>query len=126
MIREAQIAAIEAMIAVYFDGIYHSDVTCLTQVFHPKAHYVCATETPLIHKTMEEYFAIVANREAPATRNETRRDQIVSIDLAGNNTAFTKVHCSIGPKYFTDYLTLIRTEAGWQIISKVFHYDVMG
>lgn len=73
---------------------------------------------------MPEYFDIVAAREAPATRGEERRDAIVSIDGAGQNTAFIKAHCAIGPKYFTDYLTFIRTDGHWQIISKVFHYDM--
>lgn len=119
-----EIRAIQAAMAVYFDGIYHSDVARLSRVFHPRAHYVCATQTPLVHKSMEEYFTLVANREAPGSRGEVRRDEIVSIDLAGDNTAFVKAHCAIGPKYFTDYLTFIHTEAGWQIISKVFHFEL--
>ncbi len=110
------------VMTTYFDGIYHSDVTRLAQVFHPLAVYVCATDVPLVHKNMEEYFAIVANREAPASRGEKRVDEIVSIDLAGENTAFVKAHCAIGPKYFTDFLTFIRVDGHWQIISKVFHY----
>ena len=31
---------------------------------------------------------------------------------------------SIGPKTFTDLLTLIFTRGQWWIISKVFHYDL--
>jgi Putative lumazine-binding len=115
---------IRAAMTLYFDGIYHSDVALLAQVFHPDAIYVCATKSPLVYKTMEEYFAIVANREAPASRGEARVDEIVSIDLAGENTAFVKAHCAIGSKYFTDFLTFIRVDGRWQIISKVFHYEV--
>lgn len=111
-------------LSVYFDGIYHSDVARLAQVFHSRAVYVCATDVPLVHKTMEEYFAIVANREAPASRGEKRVDEIVSIELAGENTAFVKAHCAIGPKYFTDFLMFIRVDGRWQIISKVFHYEM--
>ena len=110
--------------ALYFDGLYHSDVVRLSHVFHSRAIYVCATESPLTHKTMAEYFEIVAAREAPASRGEARRDEIVGIDIAGENTAFVKAHCAIGPKYFTDYLTFIRDEGRWQIISKVFHYEL--
>lgn len=117
-------AEIGEVMAVYFDGIYHSDVVRLSRVFHPRAVYVCATESPLIHKTMAKYFEIVAKREAPSSRGEARCDEIVSIDIAGENTAFVKAHCAIGPKYFTDYLTLIRDDGRWQIISKVFHYDL--
>ena len=115
---------IHIAIATYFDGIYHSDVVRLSQVFHPRAIYVCATEAPLVYKTMEEYFVIVANREAPASRGEQRVDEIVSIELAGENTAFVKAHCAIGLKYFTDFLTFIRADGRWQIISKVFHFEL--
>ena len=111
-----------AAMNLYFDGIYYSDVARLAQVFHPHAIYVCATDMPLVYKNMEEYFAIVAAREAPASRGEARVDEVVSIDMAGENTAFVKAHCAIGPKYFTDFLTFIRVDGRWQIISKVFHF----
>jgi hypothetical protein len=109
---------------LYFDGLYHSDVARLAQVFHPKAIYVCATDAPLVYKTMEEYFPVVAAREAPASRGDRRADEIVSIDMAGEHTAFVKAHCAIGPKYFTDFLTFINVDGRWQIISKVFHYEL--
>jgi len=115
---------IHAAMNFYFHGLYHSDVAQLKRVFHPDAIYVCATDAPLIYKTMEEYFAVVAVREAPASRAEIRADEIASIDMAGVNTAFVKAHCAIGPKYFTDFLTLIRVDGRWQIISKVFHYEL--
>ena len=111
-------------VALYFDGLYHSDVARLAEVFHPKAIYVCATQTPLVYKTMEEYFPIVAAREAPASRNEPRADELVSIEFAGPHTAFVKAYCRIGPKYFTDFLTLIHVDGSWKIISKVFHYEL--
>jgi len=30
----------------------------------------------------------------------------------------------VPPRYFTDYLTFVRTSEGWRIISKTFHADV--
>jgi hypothetical protein len=56
-------------------------------------------------------------------RSETRRDAIVSIEFAGPVTAFVHAKCAIGPRYFSDFLTLIRVDGRWQIISKVFHYE---
>jgi Putative lumazine-binding len=32
------------------------------------------------------------------------------------------LRCAIGPRLFTDFLTLIRLDGRWQVISKVFHY----
>jgi hypothetical protein len=112
------------VLSMYFDGLYHSDTKRLRSVFHPRAQYVCATGGTLTYRTMEEYFPIVDQRPSPASRREPRVDSIVSIEFAGPVTAFARVHCAIGPKYFTDLLTLVRVDGRWQIISKVFHFDI--
>lgn len=118
-------SGIEAQMALYFDGLYHGDVARLRQVFHPLARYVCATDPEgLVHLDMPGYFALVAAREAPATRAELRRDEIVSITFAGSRTALVQARCAIGPRYFTDFLSFIATADGWRIIAKVFHYDL--
>ena len=112
------------VLSTYFDGLYHSDTSRLRRVFHPRAQYVCATEGELLYRTMEEYFPVVDQRPSPASRGEARADNIVSIEFAGPVTAFARVNCAIGPKFFTDLLTLIRIDGRWQIISKVFHFDL--
>ena len=122
---EQQFQDVTDMLSLYFDGLYHSDTDRLRQVFHPQSSYICATDEPMVHLTMDDYFPIVDQREAPADRNEERRDRIVSIQFAGPSTAFAVVNCAIGPKYFTDFLTLVLTGGRWQIISKVFHYDII-
>jgi Putative lumazine-binding len=112
------------VLSTYFDGLYHSDTQRLRRVFHPRAHYVCATEGTLTYRTMDEYFPIVDRRPSPESGGEARADRIVSIEFAGPVTAFARVNCAIGPKDFTDLLTLVRLDGRWQIISKVFHFDV--
>ena len=118
------LAAISQLLSLYFDGLHFSDTARLRQVFHPRAHYVCATEGALTYRTMEEYFPIVDARPSPASRGETRRDRIVSVAFAGPVTAVARVECAIGAKRFTDILSLIRLDGRWQIISKVFHFEL--
>jgi len=116
-------------LAVYFDGLHHSDTDRLARVFHPRASYVTATEAeangeePLL-LTMGEYFPIVERRPSPASRGEARRDRVISVEFAGPVTAFARVECAIAPKRFTDFLTLIKVGGRWQIIAKVFHFDI--
>lgn len=105
---------------VYFDALYHCDKKKLAVVFHPKAIYATADETPLLFRTMEEYFPIVSARESGASRCEVRRDNIDGIEFAGDNTAFARVRCSIGQRDFVDFLTFVREENRWQIMAKVF------
>ena len=117
-------AAISAVLQDYFDGLYDSDTGRLRRVFHPLAHYTCATDKPMLHMGMTEYFALVDKRPSPASRGEKRRDRIVSIEIAGPDAAFARVECSIGPKFCTDLLTFVRVDGRWQIMAKVFHYDL--
>jgi hypothetical protein len=111
------------LLQTYFDGLYFSDTSRLAGVFHPKARYVTATEDQLVDLGIGEYLSLVAARTPPASREEQRRDGIVAIEFAGSRTAFARVNCAIGPKYFTDFLTLIRSDGQWRIIAKVFHHE---
>lgn len=114
-----------AALQTYFDGLYHSDTKRLSQVFHPQAIYACATDGTLNYQTMATYFPIVDARPAPASRNEARKDRILSIEFAGPVTAIAKVNCAIGPKAFTDLLTFVKLDGRWQIMAKVFHFDLV-
>ena len=117
------LVAIHSVLQLYFDGLYHSDTQRLARVFHPQALYATAVgDTPIFWR-MDEYFAVVNARPAPAASGQARTDRVLSIELVGPVTALAKLQCSIGPKHFTDLLTRIHVEGRWQIISKVFHYD---
>ena len=118
--------AVMPVLQTYFDGLYHSDTERLRHVFHPKAQYVSVTEGTLLYRDMTDYFAVVDARPSPASRGEKRRDEIVSIEFAGPVTARAVLRCAIGVKFFTDFLTLIKLDGHWQIISKVFHFEKEG
>lgn len=115
--------ALERQLQLYFDGLYLGDVRLVERVFHIDARYVCATGGTLVNIGMNEYLPMVAARPAPAQHGQLRCDRIVSMEFAGPNTAFARVNCAIGDRYFTDLLTFIRTNEGWQIIAKVFHFE---
>ena len=120
-----QFSEIAVVLSEYFDGLYFSDTKHLARVFHPQAQYVCVSDGTLLYRTMGEYFPIVDARPSPASKNELRRDEIVSISMAGPLTATARLHCVIGEKFFIDCLTLIFLDGRWQIISKVFHFELI-
>ena len=109
------LAALEKVISDYFDALYHCDTDLLQQVFHEKAIYATADETP-----STALAASTNARQSPASRGEERRDVIDEIQFAGENTAFARVRCSIGTNDFTDFLTFVRDEGRWQIMAKIF------
>ncbi len=114
---------IQQVIATYFDGLFKADAILLRQVFHPKAIYACASDRDFLFRHMDEYFAAVEKRVSPESRSEARTDAIRSIELAGPVTARATVHCSIGDRYFTDFLTFVHSDGRWQIMAKVFHSE---
>ena len=71
-----------------------------------------------------KWFDMVAGRASAKSKGLARRDRIVSIDMSGPETAFVKVECQIPPRYFTDYLLLLKGTDGWKIVSKSFRADV--
>ena len=121
---DSRYGEVTGVLADLFDGLYNSDTSKLSKVFHPMAHYACVTDGTFLRLTMDQYFPIVDQRPSPASRNERRHDRIISIEFAGPVTALARVECSIGPKFFTDFLTFVFINGRWQIISKVFHYDL--
>lgn len=115
--------AVSAVIGDYLDGLYQCDTDLLARVFHPQAIYATADEEPLLFRTMDEYFPVVAARTSPASRNEPKISAVESIDFAGENTAFARVCCTFVAKDFVDFLTFVRVDGDWRIISKVFQMN---
>jgi hypothetical protein len=120
----AALTEVHGVLGRYFDALHHSDTTALMTIFHPGAVYATATEGTLVRLSMDEYREVVAARESPASRSEGRTDAIESVEFAGPVTALARVQCSIGPRRFTDLLTFVRVDGRWQIIAKVFHYEL--
>lgn len=113
--------AVRAVLSDYFDALHTCDLALFDKVFHPRALYATADEDPPLFRDMGEYFAVIARRESPQSRGEARRDVIDSIAFAGENTALAQVRCSIGPRDFVDFLTLMRIDGRWLIAAKIFH-----
>lgn len=115
--------AIDKLLQRYFDALHHSDANVMDTVLHPSAVYATADEMPPLIRSKSQYLPVLAARPSPASRGVMRDDHVDHVELAGQNTAFAKVRCTIGERDFVDYLTLIRVEGEWQIISKIFHFQ---
>ena len=112
------VTALEA----YFDGFYEADIDTLKQIFHPACHLYSATDGPLRDDAMEAVYVRVAGRTPPAESRQKRHDKILSIDKSGPESALVKLQIAIGAKLFTDYLSLLRIDGAWRIISKTYTY----
>jgi hypothetical protein len=118
-----EMAAVYKVAQVYFDALYYADAARMADVMLPAAVYATTAEGDLLHRTQPEYLAVLAKREPPADRQETRRDKVVSVQFAGRSTALVVANCAIGDRYFTDLLTLVQLRGRWWIIAKVFDFE---
>ena len=118
----SDVAEIEKVLQVYFDGLYEGDTKKLGAAFHPASHlYSAAPDGKAADMPRADWFKMVEGRPSAKSKGSERRDRIVSIDFSGPQTAFANVECQIPPRYFTDYLTLLKADGRWQVISKSFH-----
>ena len=120
------IQSIETAIQTYFDGLYEGDVAKLGSVFHDVSHlYSLGPDGAVQDLPRTQWLDAVKTRPSSKSKNLARADRIVSIDMSGPETAFVKVDCQIPPRYFTDYLTLLKLKDGnWRIVSKTFRATV--
>lgn len=105
---------------LYFDGFHDGDVETLKRVFHPGCHLISGTGGSLADDPMDAVYARVRGRTSPAANGQARYDRILSIDLAGPETALVTCRIAIAPKLFTDYLNFVKLDDQWRIVSKVY------
>lgn len=119
-----ELASVEKVVWTYLDGLYEGDTGKLAQAFHDGSHLYSMHEGGVADLPRDKWLEMVKSRPSAKSKGLTRTDRIVSIDFSGPETAFVKLECSIHPRYFTDYLTLLKLNDGWKVVSKTFRTDV--
>lgn len=120
----SDIAAIEAVLQTYFDGLYEGNTDKLASAFHPCAHLYWDKDGAVQDLPREQWFEMVKSRGSAKSKGLARADRILMLDQSGPETALAKVACQLPPRYFTDYLVFLKTTEGWKIVSKVYRADV--
>jgi hypothetical protein len=119
-----EIEAIEAVVWTYLEGLHEGDVGKIGKAFHEGSHLYSMHEGGVSDLPREKWLEMVKSRPSPKSKGLKRTDRIVSIDMSGPETAFVKLECSVHPRYFTDYLSLLKLNGGWRIVSKTFRTDI--
>lgn len=118
-------AEIVSALELFFDGFYEGDIDKLKRIFHPECHLFSAADGPLVDDDMATVYDHVTNRLSPKSRNQTRYDRIISIDISAPESALAKVQIAFGDRFFTDYLSMLKIDGEWRIISKTFTYVLL-
>jgi hypothetical protein len=118
------IAEIEKVVQSYLDGLHEGDAEKLAAAFHPCAHLYSAPAGQLTDLPRAAWLEMVQSRPSPKSLGLAREDRILAIDLNGEEAACVKVSCCIPPRWFTDYLLLLKTGEGWRIVAKSFRTEL--
>jgi predicted neuraminidase len=113
-------SAIEASIQTYFDGLYEGDADKLASVFHETSALTWEQDGKVTVLTRDAWLDAVRTRPSAKSRNLVRDDAILMLDQSGPATAFVKVKCQIPPRYFHDYLNLLKIDGKWIIVQKIY------
>ena len=112
--------AIEQMVQTYLDGLYEGDADKLASVFADTSVLTDEQDGKLVVLPREPWLKAVRERPKPKDKGLPRDDVILMIDQSGPSTAFVKLKCQIPPRYFTDYLNLLKIDGRWVVAQKVF------
>lgn len=133
-------AAIRQTLQYYSDAMKNNDAQSLRKAFHPKAKSFNAGDRGRLWEISFE--RIAANLQSNARRQMSQSNanlKIVAIDITGD-TATAKIETeylinappNVAPKLakrgakLTEYLSLIKFDTGWKIVSRVYSSESMG
>lgn len=117
-------STVEALIQLYFDGLYENDADKLGEAFVGSADLRWVEKGALQVLAVPQWMEMVRKRAEKKAAPKAREDFIVTIDRSDEATAFVKVRCQLPPRYFTDYLIAMKLDDGWKIVSKSYRYDL--
>lgn len=115
-------AEVSRLMQSYFDGLYNADSACLREVFHPNLAYICATDGDELYLDLDTYMSRIDQREAPAKRNELRKETILEISFGSARLAHVTARMTMMGRNYLDHLTLVRHGDVWRIVTKAFAY----
>lgn len=111
---------IKQAVQTYFDGLYEGDADKLASVFHQTSALSYELDGKLCVLPLAQWLQAVRDRPSPRSKGLARDDAILLIDQSGPTTALVKLRCQMPPRYFTDYLNLLKVDGRWQVAQKIF------
>lgn len=111
-------AAVRAALQHYLAAHATGDGSHHAKVFHPVANLYWMRDDTLNTRTSEAYIAGSPGR--PPADEAQRRRHIAMVDITGD-AAVAKIVLDYPGALITDYMSLLKVDGEWRIVSKIFH-----
>lgn len=111
--------AVQAVVHLYVDGMTFAHEGALRKAFHPKASIIGNYQGAVEWLSLDEFITAVAD-EGSAPAGTQPLIQIEALDVTGD-AATVKVVDEMSGVRFSDYLSLLKIDGRWLIVSKLYH-----
>ena len=111
---------IKTLLDNYFDVIHAQDMNLFDKVFHKSCCLYSAQDGNLVVRPYDIYREIVAGRESPAQKGNTRRDKVLMVDQISPTLALAKVQLEMFGGIMQDYLNLVYLDGQWWVMAKMY------
>lgn len=113
---EADRAAVLATLRTYLRVTDDLDQAAVAAAFHPEAHLVALTKAGSVGSMTQEVWWERVSQIPPGAAK--RQSAVKYIDVEGN-AAIARIDFTTPTTRTTDYLSLLKTRAGWRIVNKI-------
>lgn len=112
------------LIELYFTFLHTGDAELIPDLFLAECHLITSgPDGSISHLDVPAYTALVRSRPSPQSAGYPRVGRLLLVDQSCEDMALAKVSCAVQPRYFTDYLTLVKKGGDWKIAAKVYVQD---
>jgi hypothetical protein len=113
-------AGVRLALNAYIQGHATGQADAFRRAFHPEARMLYAKDGHFVKTEIADFIARAPG--TPAADEDRRRRTIDFIDIVGD-AAIARLTLTYPDVTFTDYMTLLKIDGEWRIVSKVFHAD---
>ncbi|EAQ01800.1 NADH dehydrogenase delta subunit [Pseudooceanicola batsensis HTCC2597] len=122
--KDADLSAIEAEVrealGTYATALHTADAAALDTLCHEQFLMTCSENGQTGTLDKAAFVSRVGGRDAFAGDPDY---SIAELRLAGPEMAHAEVVVAVPPRRFRDYLGFLRTDGGWQLVTKLYRVE---
>lgn len=116
-----QIDEIRSFLNDYFEVLQTQDMPLFDRVFHKDCVLYSEQDGVLVTRPYSAYREMVQGREAPATGNFPRNEELLLVDFLSPTMAVLKVRLRLFNNIMEDHLNIMKHDGNWMIYAKHFY-----